>query len=79
MKTIIDNIATQTVETQLVQKLGDLLSPARIIQMKPDLVGRIAAESSDNRSRREQLTRKLVILQDGLKSCKKYVGRPITS
>jgi hypothetical protein len=79
MKSIIDNIATQAVETQLVRKLGDLLSPARIMQMKPDLVGKIASESSDNRLQRESLTRKLVVLQAGLNSCKKYVGRPTAS
>jgi len=79
MKSIIDNIATQAVENQLVGKLGDLLSPARIIQMKPDLVGRIAAESPDNLSQRERLTRKLVILQAGLENCKKHVGRPTTN
>ena len=79
MKSVIDNIANQAVETQLVGKLGELLSPARVIQMKPDLVGKIAAESSDNRLQRERLTRKLVVLQAGLDSCKKHVGRPTTS
>lgn len=78
MKSIIDNIATQAVETLLVGKLGDLLSPACIMKMKPDLVSKIAAESSDNQSQREQLTRKLVVLQAGLETCKKYVGRPTT-
>ena len=47
MKSIIDNVATQAVETLLVGKLGDLLSPARIVQMKPDIVAKIAAESSE--------------------------------
>jgi hypothetical protein len=79
MKSIIDNIATQAVETLLVGKLGDLLSPACIMEMKPDLVSKIAAESSDKRSRRERLTRKLVVLQAGLERCKKHVGRPTTS
>lgn len=47
MKTVVDRIATQAVETQLVGRLRDLLSPARIIQMKPELVGKIAAEEVD--------------------------------
>jgi hypothetical protein len=58
MKTVVDSIATQAVETQLVERLRDLLSPARIMQMKPELVGKIAAESVNNRLQREQLTRK---------------------
>jgi len=49
MRSIVDNVTTQAVETLLVGRLRDLLSPARIIQMKPDLVDKIAAESSDNR------------------------------
>jgi hypothetical protein len=79
MKSIIDNITTQAVETLLIGKLGDFLSLARVIQMKSDLVGKIAAESSDNRLQRERLTRKLVVLQAGLERCKKHVGRPTTS
>ena len=47
--------------------------------MKPELVGKIAAESFNNRLQREQLTRKLVVLQAGLDRCKKHVGRPMTS
>ncbi|KAH6721639.1 hypothetical protein BKA61DRAFT_568220 [Leptodontidium sp. MPI-SDFR-AT-0119] len=76
IKSIIDNIATQAVETELVGKLRDLLSLARIIHIKPDLVASIAAESPDNRSQRERLTRKLVILQAKLESCKKRASRP---
>jgi hypothetical protein len=79
MKTVVDSIATQAVETQLVERLRDLLSPARIIQMKPELVAKIAAESVNNRLQREQLTRKLVVLQAGLDRCKKHVGRPMRS
>lgn len=79
MKPVVDSIATQAVETQLIGKLRDLLSAARIIQMKPELVSKIAAESSTTaRTQREQLTRKLVILQAGLDRCKKHVGRPTT-
>ena len=79
MKSMINNIAIQAVKTLLIGKLGNLLSPARIMQMKPDVVGRIAAESSENRQQRERLTRKLAILQAGLETCKKHVGRLITS
>lgn len=79
MKTVVDNIATQAVEAQLVGKLGDLLSPARIMQMKPDMVSKIATETLDSRLRREQLTRKLVVLQAGLDRCKKHVGRTTSS
>ncbi|KIN00060.1 hypothetical protein OIDMADRAFT_55950 [Oidiodendron maius Zn] len=73
-ESMIENIAIQAVEIILIGKLGDLLSPASIMQMKPEVLGKVAAESSDNRLQRERLTRKLAVLQAGLERCKKHVG-----
>ena len=76
---MVDNIAIQAIETQLLGELGDLLSPARVVQMKADMINKIAAESSDSRSQRERMTRKLVVLTAGFEMCKKHIGRPMTS
>jgi hypothetical protein len=79
MKSLVDNVAVQVVEALLVGRLGELLSPACVLQMKPDLINKIAADSSDNRFLREQLSRKLMVLQAGIETCKKYVGRSVPS
>lgn len=79
MKSLIDNVAVQVVETVLVGGLGELLSPARVLQMKPDQVSMIAAESSNARFQREQLSRKLAVLQAGIDICRRYVSRSVTS
>jgi hypothetical protein len=79
MKNFIDNVAIQAVEGYLVKGLGDMLSPSSILQMEPDLVSKIAAESSENQTRREELLRKSTVLKMGLKTCKRYVGRSASS
>lgn len=60
-------------------RLGELLSPARVFQMKSDLISKIAAESSDNRFHREQLSRKVAVLQAGIETCKRHVSRSVPS
>ncbi|CZT51083.1 related to vacuolar sorting protein VPS1, dynamin, and related proteins [Rhynchosporium secalis] len=79
LKSVIDSIAIQAIETQLLGKLGDLLSPARVVQMKSDMINKIAAESSESRLQRERMMRKLVVLKAGLEMCKKHIGRPMTN
>lgn len=79
MKSLIDNVAIQVVEAILLRKLGELLSPALVLQMKPDLISKMAAESLDNRFQREHLFRKLMVLQAGIETCKRYVGRSVPS
>ena len=75
LKNIIDNIAIYVVERTLVISLGDMLSPARILQMEPELVSRVAAEPQETHVLRDQLQRKLTVLQAGAEVCKRYVGR----
>ncbi|KAI9784540.1 MAG: hypothetical protein M1816_000806 [Peltula sp. TS41687] len=65
LKNITDNIAIYVVERTLVLNLGDMLSPARILQMEPELVSRLAAESQETSVLRDRLQRKLMVLQAG--------------
>jgi len=58
-------------------KLKDF-SPARIIPMKPELVGKIAAESLTTGSERTT-DLKADSSAGRLDRCKKHVGRPMTS
>lgn len=79
MKNFIDNVAIQVVEGYLVTGLRNMLSSSSILQMKSDLVSKIAAESSENQTRREELLRKFIVLKMSLKICKRYVGRSASS
>ncbi|KAI9845871.1 MAG: hypothetical protein M1838_001526 [Thelocarpon superellum] len=79
LKTVVDNIAAQAVEAVLVTGLDDLLSPALVMEMKADVVSRIAAESQETQDRRIQLSRTLTELEAGAATCKRFVGRSPSS
>ena len=42
--------------------------------MSPELVSRIAGESEDSRTEREQLNRQLEVLRNGLHTCRRFSG-----
>ena len=79
MKNFIDNVAIQVVKDYLVARLRDMLSSSSILQMKSNLISKIAAESSENQTRREKLLRKFIMLKMSLKICKRYVDHSASS
>ena len=76
MKVFVDNVAAQAVETCLLAKLGEILSPTSILEMNTDLITAIAAQPEETQIEREQLSRKLAVLKSGLDICKRYASRP---
>jgi hypothetical protein len=63
------------VEIILIQKPESFLSPSRIIEMHPNLVQNLAAESLTAIYQREQLSRKLKALVAGIETCRRYIIR----
>ncbi|KAB8223349.1 P-loop containing nucleoside triphosphate hydrolase protein [Aspergillus novoparasiticus] len=74
LKRFIDGVATDVVETTLTKSLTQLLSPMLVHHMPDTSVSRIAGESKENRDLREQLSKKLEILESGSKTCRKFVN-----
>ncbi|KAF7618002.1 hypothetical protein AFLA_006909 [Aspergillus flavus NRRL3357] len=74
LKRFIDGVATDVVETTLTKSLNQLLSPIVVHHMSDTSVSRIAGESKENRDLREQLSKKLEILESGSKTCRKFVN-----
>jgi GTP-binding protein EngB required for normal cell division len=74
LKRFIDDIAVQVIEEKLISQLHGILSPISIYMMPDDQVSRIAGESEESKSHREQLTRQLSVLRNGLQTCKRFVG-----
>ncbi|KAF3020902.1 hypothetical protein E8E12_000061 [Didymella heteroderae] len=72
-KRFIDDIAVEAVETSLLAKLGDILSPLRVTYLAADEVTSVAGESDESRAKRKQLTNQLDVLVHGLETCKKFV------
>jgi hypothetical protein len=72
LKRFIDDVAVEVVEAKLMAALDGILSPVSVFQMSSDQVARIAGESKETRKKREQLTRQLEVLADGLETCKQF-------
>jgi len=64
----------EVVEKKLVAQLHGILSPVSIFRMPDAQVSRIAGESEESRSQREQLSRQLDVLRKGLLTCKRFAG-----
>lgn len=78
MKAVVDNIATQCIESQLIKSLPQVFSPATVIEMDANTVGRVAEESATSADLRNSLMMKKEILESGLDTCRRHatVERP---
>lgn len=79
MKTFVDNVSIQAVEALVLAHLPELFSPTSVAQTQETLIEKIASESQESQEIRASLTRKMGILENGMETCKRYMGRPITS
>ncbi|KAI2848658.1 hypothetical protein CBS147343_4817 [Aspergillus niger] len=74
LKRFIDDVAVEVVEVKLVQSLPGLFTPLKVFEMPSELVSRIAGESDENRALRQQLDKKLQILEKGLRTCRQFAS-----
>ncbi|CAI7647550.1 unnamed protein product [Penicillium viridicatum] len=74
LKRFIDDIATEVIEVKLLGEITTLFTPITAFEMPKDLIRQIAGESEESQSRREQLNKKLWILEKGSDTCKRFVG-----
>ncbi len=72
LKTFVDNITVQVVENLLIKDLWALFSPVDVGSMPSETIAKIAEETSESQALRQQLTRKLSILEKGLEVCQRY-------
>ncbi|KAL2216756.1 dynamin GTPase [Thermoascus aurantiacus ATCC 26904] len=72
LKTFVDNVSIQVVERILIADTWSIFSPTDVGQMSPDLVSKIAAESTEAQELRQQLERKLRILEKGMEICQRH-------
>ncbi|KAJ8117818.1 hypothetical protein OPT61_g1076 [Boeremia exigua] len=71
-KRFVDDIAVQAVETSLIARLGDILSPIRVTYLAAAEVTSVAGESDESRAKRKRLNHQLEVLSQGLETCKKF-------
>ena len=77
MKTFIDNVNIQVIESSIIQELANTFTPVLVLEMESELVAKIASESRENQTKRELLERKLTDLQRARKYSRGM--RPIES
>ena len=75
MKVVIDDVAIYAIECCLINSISTLFTPSSILQMDQELVSNIAAESQHSQALREQVERKIEVLQVGLDVCKVHANR----
>lgn len=78
LKRFTDDVAVDLVEIELIQALSEIFSPITVFSMPPELVERIAGESDENRSTRDELSKQLEVLGKGSDFCKRFVGMKLT-
>ncbi|KAK4130249.1 hypothetical protein BT67DRAFT_452580 [Trichocladium antarcticum] len=79
LKRFIDDVAVEVIEGKLVTALDSILSPLSVFEMPLDQVARIAGECEETRVEREQLTKQVKVLRNGLETCKRFAGFKITA
>lgn len=75
MKLFIDNVPTLVTEVTLLAPIPHTFCPKAVFKMKPEIVTKIAAESDERKSEREELTRKKNVLDAGRRICRQYAAR----
>lgn len=73
LKRFVDDVANEVVEGRLMSSLPHILSPVTVFDMPADLVTRIAGESKESQTIREQLNKELLVLTKGSEICKRFV------
>lgn len=72
MKTFIDNVTIQVIESFIVESLVEIFTPLSVVQMEEELVRKIASESPENQTQRQLLELKVDVLAKGMEICKRY-------
>ena len=67
----VDNVANLAVENCLVDGLEDLISPSRITQMPDEQIDRLTTDSEDIQLARNQLSRRIKVLEMAATACAK--------
>ncbi|GFF61244.1 dynamin family GTPase, putative [Aspergillus udagawae] len=73
LKRFVDDIANEVVESKLMFSLSRILSPVTVFDMPANLITRIAGESKESQTIREQLNKELSILSKGSETSRRFV------
>ena len=75
MKLFIDNVPNLVVRANIASRLSTLFSPKSVFAMSPDTVKKIASETEEKKSQRQEICGRLKSLEAGNDLCKQYALR----
>lgn len=78
IRTFTENVINLAIERCLIHDLPNILTPTEVDGMTEAHLEELAAEPSKTKSRRLLLDSEIKILQDGLKTCRRYRPRAVT-
>ncbi|KAM0493934.1 hypothetical protein ACHAP8_008958 [Fusarium lateritium] len=78
-RTFTDNVISLAIERCLIYSLPDILTPTEVNNLTDDQLEELAAERPETTSRRTLLNAEIKVLQDGLKTCRKYRPRTVAA
>lgn len=61
------------IEEKLFLAIPDILSPVSVFDMPSELIALIAGESQRSRARRDELMKKVELLEKGFTTCNRFV------
>ena len=76
LKKVVDDIGVLAIEECLMQQLPTLFMPETIFDLDDNVIRRIAAESDESVAERERSTRRLRILETGLRDLGRLNNHP---
>ncbi len=76
MKLFMDNVPTLAIQGPIVRQIPKMLCPTEVYKMDTTLIAKIASESEEKTHAREEVVRRLTILEAGARICKQYAMRP---
>ncbi|CAF3572954.1 unnamed protein product [Fusarium graminearum] len=79
IRTFTENVINLAIERCLIHDLPNILTPTEVDGMTESQLEELAAEHSKTKSRRLLLESEIKILQDGLKTCRRYRPRTVTA
>ncbi|RYP49974.1 hypothetical protein DL768_004409 [Monosporascus sp. mg162] len=75
LKKFIDDVSVNAIETCLIQRLPDVFSPGVVWDLSEEQIGQLGSEDDSTVKEREDLTKKLRILEKGLMDLDAFTAR----
>ena len=77
MKLFNDNVPNLVIEVAIIARLASIFQPKDVLCMEESVVHAIAAESLENQTRRQELSKLVEVLTKGAETCKEFASQEI--